>query len=148
MDARPTDRWATWAPSILSIVRIVAAYMFILSGTPKLFGIPVPLPDGVTITPFSQMWIGGVLEVYGGALLLLGLFTRPLAFIMSGMMAVAYWQFHAGPTPLYPTVNGGVPAVLYCFLWLYFSAAGAGPWSLDALVLGRRRTPEPTPATA
>lgn len=75
--------------------------------------------------------IGGLLEVVGGGLMLVGLFTRPVAFVLSGMMAVAYFQFHA-PGGFWPTVNGGVPAVLYCFVWLYFSAAGAGPWSLDA----------------
>jgi len=79
----------------------------------------------------SQIWIGGVLELVGGALLLLGLFTRPVAFLLSGEMAVAYFQFHA-PQGFWPTLNGGVPAVLYTFVWLYFSAAGAGPWSLDA----------------
>jgi putative oxidoreductase len=75
---------------------------------------------------------GGVLEVFGGALLLFGLFTRPVAFVLSGMLAVAYWQFHA-PTGFWPTMNGGVPAALYCFVLLYISAAGAGPWSLDAM---------------
>ena len=73
-----------------------------------------------------------MLEVYGGALILLGLFTRPVAFVLAGEMAVAYFQFHAPKSP-WPMINGGVPAVLYCFVWLYFSAAGAGPWSLDAL---------------
>ena len=78
-----------------------------------------------------QPWFGGVLETFGGGLLLLGLFTRPVAFILSGEMAVAYFQFHF-PKGFWPTMNGGMPAVLYCFLWFYFSAAGAGPWSLDA----------------
>jgi putative oxidoreductase len=80
----------------------------------------------------TQVGIGGLLEVVGGALLLVGLFTRPVAFLLSGEMAVAYFQFHA-PQGLWPIVNQGQPAVLYCFIWLYFSAAGAGPWSLDAL---------------
>ena len=79
----------------------------------------------------TQIWIGGVLEVFGGGLILLGLFTRPVAFILSGEMAVAYFQFHF-PNGFWPVVNGGVDAALYCFVWLYFSAAGAGPWSLDA----------------
>jgi putative oxidoreductase len=79
----------------------------------------------------SQAWVGGILEVFGGALLLVGLFTRPVAFLLSGEMAVAYFQFHF-PQGFWPTTNGGVPAALYCFVWLYFSAAGAGPWSLDA----------------
>jgi putative oxidoreductase len=77
------------------------------------------------------MGLGAVLEVFGGALLLLGLFTRPVSFLLAGEMAVAYFQFHA-PRGFWPTLNDGVPAVLYCFLWLFFSAAGAGPWSLDA----------------
>jgi putative oxidoreductase len=89
------------------------------------------MPDGSTADLMTQIGIGGVLEIVGGGLLVLGLFTRPAAFLMSGMMAVAYFQFHA-PNDFWPTVNGGVAAVLYCFLWLYFAAAGAGPWSLDA----------------
>ena len=80
----------------------------------------------------SQLWIGGVLETFGGLLLLVGLFTRPVAFLLAGEMAVAYFQFHA-PNGFWPTMNGGSAAVLYCFVWLYFSAAGAGPWSLDAM---------------
>jgi putative oxidoreductase len=79
----------------------------------------------------SQVWIGGVLEVLGGALLLIGLCTRPVAFVLAGEMAVAYFQFHF-PNSFWPTVNGGVPAALYCFIFLYLSAAGAGPWSVDA----------------
>ena len=82
------------------------------------------------LLPF-QIWFGGFLEVVGGALLALGLFTRPVAFLLSGEMAVAYFQFHA-PGGFWPAVNGGTAAALYCFVWLYFSAAGAGPWSLDA----------------
>jgi putative oxidoreductase len=88
-------------------------------------------PDGATAAVMSQTWIGGVLETFGGALMLVGLFTRPVAFILSGEMAVAYFQFHA-PNGFWPMMNGGSAAVLFCFIWLYFSAAGAGPWSLDA----------------
>jgi putative oxidoreductase len=106
--------------------------MFITFGTMKVFAFPTGVPpNGGTVPVMSQAWIGGMLEVVGGALLLLGLFTRPVAFILSGEMAVAYFQFHY-PQSFWPSVNMGVPAVLYCFLWLYFSAAGAGPWSLDA----------------
>ena len=127
-----TSTWIAWAPRLQSVLRIVAAFMFVLSGTSKLFAFPVGMPpNGDTAPLLSQVGIGGVLEVVGGGLLLLGLFTRPVAFVLSGMMAVAYFQFHA-PQSFWPTVNGGVAAVLYCFLWLYFSAAGAGPWSLDA----------------
>ena len=132
------SQWATWGPELQSVLRIVAAFMFIISGSPKLFGIPTPLPEGIVVPIMSQMWIGGVLEVFGGLLILLGLFTRPTAFILSGMMAVAYWQFHAPHGFwLWPTANGGAAAVLYCFVWLYFSAVGAGPWSLDT----KRRRP-------
>jgi putative oxidoreductase len=88
-------------------------------------------PDGGTARLLSQIGIGGVLETFGGFLLLLGLFTRPVAFILAGEMAVAYFQFHF-PQGFWPTMNGGVSAALYCFVWLYFAAAGAGPWSLDA----------------
>ena len=119
------------AVAALTALRVVAAGMFLLAGTSKIFGFPVPMPDGSTADLMTQIGIGGVLEIVGGGLLVLGLFTRPVAFLMSGMMAVAYFQFHA-PNDFWPTVNGGVPAVLYCFLWLYFAAAGAGPWSLDA----------------
>lgn len=126
-------KWSSSAPYLRSVLRIVAAFIFILSGTMKLFAFPAGMPpDGVTAAPFSQIWIGGILEVVGGGLLLIGLFTRPVAFIMAGMMAVAYFQFHQ-PKDFWPVLNDGVSAVIYCFVWLYFSAAGAGPWSLDAM---------------
>ena len=132
-----TSRWASWAPSILSLLRIVAAAIFITSGTSKLFAFPVGMPpDGGTARFMSQTGIGGILEVVGGGLVLLGLFTRPVAFVLSGMMAVAYFQFHA-PSSIWPTINQGIPAILYCFVWLYISAAGPGPWSMDAAL--RRR---------
>ena len=125
-------KWPAWGPQLRSVLRIVAAFMFILSGTMKLFAFPAGIPpEGGTVPLISQMGVGGVLEVVGGGLLLLGLFTRPAAFLLSGMMAVAYFQFHF-PQGFWPVTNGGVPAALYCFVWLYFSAAGAGPWSLDA----------------
>ena len=124
--------WSNRAPQIRSLLRIVAAAMFMTFGSMKLFAFPVGVPpSGGTVPLFSQVGLGGVLEVFGGALLLVGLFTRPVAFILAGEMAVAYFQFHA-PKSFWPTVNGGIPAVIYCFLWLYVSAAGAGPWSLDA----------------
>ena len=125
-------KWPAWAPQLLSVLRIVAAVMFMQAGTVKLFGWPMAMPDGSTAAMMSQVWIGAVLELVGGALLIVGLFTRPVAFILSGEMAVAYWQFHA-PQAFWPVVNQGQPAILYCFIWLYISAAGAGPWSLDAL---------------
>jgi putative oxidoreductase len=111
---------------------MVAAIMFMMSGTMKLFAYPMGMPpDGSTAKLLSQAGIGGVLETFGGALLLLGLFTRPVAFILSGEMAVAYFQFH-NPNSPWPIINGGVGAVLYCFIFLWLSSAGAGPWSLDA----------------
>jgi putative oxidoreductase len=125
-------KWSAWAPQLRSVLRMVAAFMFIQAGTSKLFAFPVGMPpDGGTASLMSQIGIGGLLELVGGGLLLLGLFTRPVAFLLSGEMAVAYFQFHA-PLSFWTVVNNGLPAVLYCFLWLYFSAAGAGPWSLDA----------------
>ena len=127
-----TATWQAWSPYLQSIVRMVAAFMFILAGTMKLFAFPMGMPpNGDTATLMSQVGIGGILETFGGTLVFLGLFTRPVAFILSGEMAVAYFQFHF-PQSVWPIVNGGVNAVLYCFLWLFFSAAGAGPWSLDA----------------
>jgi len=124
-------KWISWAPYLQSVLRIVAAFMFLTFGTVILFSFPMAMPNGVTAPVMSQTWIGGVLELVGGALLLVGLFTRPVAFILSGMMAVAYFQFHF-PQGFWPVMNQGVPAILYCFIWLYFSSAGAGPWSLDA----------------
>ncbi len=125
-------KWQACAPYLLSILRIVAALMFISFGTMKLFAFPVGMPpDGSTAKLMSQTGLGGILETFGGALLLLGLFTRPVAFILAGEMAVAYFQFHHPMSP-WPLINNGVAAILYCFILLYFSAAGAGPWSLDA----------------
>lgn len=138
---RAQNRFATWramAAQLQSVLRIVSALMFITFGTMKLFAFPIGMPpDGGTAQLFTQTGIGGLLEVLGGGLFAIGLFTRPVAFVLSGEMAVAYFQFHA-PQSFWPVVNGGVPAVLYCFIFLYFSAAGAGPWSLDA-ILARKR---------
>ena len=126
------EKWSAWAPRLKSVLRIVAAFLFMQAGTMKLFAFPIGMPpDGGTAPLMSQIGIGGILEAFGGGLLLLGLFTRPVAFILSGEMAVAYFQFHA-PKGFWPIINGGGDAIFYCFLWLYFSAAGAGPWSLDA----------------
>jgi len=125
-------KWSTWAPKLRSALRIVAAFMFMQAGTMKLFAFPIGMPpNGGTASLMSQVGIGGILETFGGGLLLLGLFTRPVAFLLSGEMAVAYFQYHF-PKSFWTVVNGGDPAVLYCFLWLYLSAAGPGPWSLDA----------------
>jgi putative oxidoreductase len=122
------------APHLLSVLRIVAAFLFIAHGTQKLFGFPVSAPRP-PLELFSMVGAAGILEAFGGLLMLLGLFTRPVAFILSGEMAVAYFIQHA-PRGGWPILNGGELAVLYCFLWLYFVAAGPGPWSVDGL---RRR---------
>jgi len=120
------------APHLLSVLRIVAAYLFIAHGTQKLFGFPAA---GPRFQLLSMLGAAGILEAGGGLLMLIGLFTRPVAFILAGEMAVAYFTQHA-PRGAWPIVNGGELAVLYCFLWLYFVAAGPGPWSVDGL---RRR---------
>ena len=130
-------RYTSCAPLFLSALRVVAAFMFLLAGTSKLFAFPMPMPQGGSAPLWSQLGVGGVLEVLGGGLLAIGLFTRPVAFILAGEMAVAYFQFHF-PKNFWPTVNQGVPAVLYCFVFLYLSAAGAGPWSIDALRRARQ----------
>jgi putative oxidoreductase len=129
-----TDRLeADWAPRILSILRIVAALLFFEHGTSKLLGFPPSDHSGPEVLSLS--WIAGALELVGGALLIVGLFTRPVAFILAGEMAVAYWMAHA-PKSAFPLLNGGDSAILYCFVFLYLAFAGGGPWSLDAL---RRR---------
>lgn len=125
-------KWSASGPRLQSVLRIVAAFIFMLSGTMKLFAFPAGMPpDGGTVPLVSEIGLAGILETFGGALLLLGLFTRPVAFVLAGQMAVAYFQFFF-PKGFWPVVNGGVTPALYCFVWLYFSAAGAGPWSLDA----------------
>jgi putative oxidoreductase len=124
-------KWLAMGPYFHSVLRIVSAFMFMLTGTMKLFAFPVGMPpNGGTAELLTQIGIGGILETFGGALILIGLFTRPAAFILCGEMAVAYFQYHF-PQSFWPIVNGGVPAILYCFVWLYYSAAGAGRWSID-----------------
>lgn len=126
-------RWAGFSPQLRSVLRIVAAFMFLQAGTMKILAFPIGMPpDGGTAPLLSQVGIGGLLELIGGALLLVGLFTRPVAFIVSGEMAVAYFQFHA-PQSFWTVANDGMAAALYSFVWLYLSSAGPGPWSLDAL---------------
>jgi putative oxidoreductase len=119
-----------WAPRLLSVLRIVTALLFLTHGTAKLFGIPhQPMFDNLQL--MSLMGLQGVLEAGGGLLLLLGLFTRPVAFVLSGDMAVAFFMAH-WPKNWLPLLNGGDLAVLYCFVFLYLCAAGPGPWSIDA----------------
>jgi len=126
-------RWSSYQPYLRSVLRITTAFMFMLAGTMKLFAFPASItPSGGTMPLMSLVGVAGALEVFGGALLLLGLFTRPVAFLLAGEMAVAYFMSHY-PKGFWPVLNGGVPAALYCFIWLYLSAAGAGPWSLDAI---------------
>ena len=123
--------YATWSPRLLGLLRIILGFLFLQHGTAKLFGIPhVAMFDGLQL--FSVMGAAGVIELVGGSLLLVGLFTRPVAFILSGQMAAAYFMAHA-PNGFLPILNGGEMAVMYCFTFLYFAAAGAGAYSLDGL---------------
>ena len=115
---------------LLSVLRIVSALLFIEHGTAKLFLFPPSEMFAQSPPVGSLMWVAGILEAGGGALLLLGLFTRPVAFVLSGMMAVAYFMAHA-PNSFFPVNNGGDAAILFCFIFLYISAAGPGAWSLD-----------------
>ncbi len=132
-DSGLASRWRSWTPHLLSVLRIFAAFLFMQVGTAKLFALPgAVMPDGGTAPLGSLAGIAGVLETFGGLLLLIGLFTRPVAFLLSGEMAVAYFYAHA-PQGFWPVLNQGAPAALYSFLFLYLSAAGAGPWSVDAL---------------
>lgn len=120
-----------WAPRLLSVLRIVTALLFMTHGIAKHFKYP-PLPAFAKLELVSLIGLAGVLEIVGGVLLILGLFTRPVAFILSGQMAVAYFMAHA-PQGFHPLVNRGESAILFCFVFLYIAAAGAGPWSIDAL---------------
>lgn len=118
-------------PHLQSVLRMVAAFIFIAHGTQKMFGVPGHTFHAPVLS-VSLLDVAGVLETIGGALMLLGLFTRPVAFVLSGEMAVAYYKQHLPGGP-WPILNGGELAVLFCFIWLFFCAAGPGPWSLDAL---------------
>lgn len=132
MDTRQLE--TVWAPRMLSVLRIVTALIFFAHGTEKLLGFPVAdrVPDA-----FTMGWFAGVLELFGGALLILGLFTRLVAFVLSGQMAVAYFIAHL-PQSFFPSLNGGDAAILFCFVFLYLVFAGPGPWSVDAMRSGRR----------
>lgn len=125
----------TWIPRVQGLLRIILGYLLIQHGSAKLFGVPhVAMFDGLNLV--SLIGLSGILEFFGGVLLLLGLFTRPTAFILSGLMAFAYFLAHATQgMVLMPMMNGGELAVVYCFVFLFFAVAGAGDWSLD----GRRK---------
>ena len=130
---------APWPARTLGLVRIITGVVFISFGTMKLFGWPPAGPPGVVPVPWaSQAGIGGFIETIGGTLIVLGLLTRPVAFLLSGEMAVAYWQFHFPMSP-YPTVNMGTPAIMYSFFYLYLCVAGPGAWSVDEAIARSRR---------
>ena len=118
-----------WSSRALAALRIVAGLLFLAHGVIKVFGFPAGAEPGQQEL-LSLFGIGGVIELITGLLLILGLFTRPAAFIASGQMAVAYWMFHFPSSP-YPAVNGGDAAILYCFIFLYIFTAGPGAWSID-----------------
>jgi putative oxidoreductase len=119
---------AAWTPRALSVLRIVTGLLFLEHGTGKLLGFPPT--EHATPTLFSLIGVQGVLELVGGFLILIGLFTRPVAFILAGDMAVAYFMAHA-PKSFFPTINGGQLAILFCFVFLYLVFAGGGIWSAD-----------------
>jgi putative oxidoreductase len=132
-----TERWRSWAPYFLSLLRFVVGLLFVEMASAKLFAFPGAIvPGGGTVPLASLGGVGSLLEFVGGWFLLVGLFTRPVAFILSGEMAFAYFIGHA-PNGFWPVLNGGHAAIYYCFTFLYLSAAGGGPWSLDARMRGK-----------
>jgi putative oxidoreductase len=130
---------AKWPPYLLSILRVVAAFIFMEHGAMKLFGFPAPMGN---VALFSLMGLAGVLEVFGGLMVLVGLFTRAVAFILSGEMAFAYFMAHA-PQGFWPVLNHGEAAALYCFIFLYLAAAGGGAWSVDRVLCRRHGSAAP-----
>ncbi len=120
----------SWAPRLLSVLRIVVGLLFVEHGTAKLFGFPA-MPNSQGLALMSLVGLSAILELVGGLLMTAGLFTRVTAFVLSGEMAAAYFIAHA-PAGFFPLLNHGEPAILYCFVFLYFAAAGAGAWSIDA----------------
>lgn len=123
------NRFSAYQPQLLSVLRIVAGLLFLCHGTAKVLGFPAV--EGVPPPGMSLAGLSGPLELVFGIMLVLGLFTRPVAFLASGFSAVGYWMIHA-PNGPFPILNGGETIALYCFVWLYFVAAGPGPWSVDA----------------
>ena len=132
------QRLERYTPYALAALRIVAALVFMEHGPQKLFGFPAP-PGGGLPEVGSLFWIGAWVELVGGVLLLLGLFTRPVALVISGEMAAAYWMFHA-PASFYPVLNGGDAAVLFTFVFLLFVFTGPGAWSLDSVLNAGSKT--------
>lgn len=133
-----SDTCAAWAPRVLSILRIMAALLLLQHGLSKFFGFPVPWPaGGGAPAMFSLYWFAGVIEIVGSVLLALGLFTRPVAFILAGHLAFVYFIGHA-PRGFYPALNGGSLAIMYCFVCFYLAFAGGGPWSADAMIRGKK----------
>ena len=127
-----------WSPELLSVLRIIVAFLFIQHGTAKWFAFPAAvMPGGGVAAVASLAWFAAVIETIGGALMLVGVFARPVAFILAGEMAFAYFLGHVR-NGFWPSLNGGEAAVFFCFTFLYLSAAGPGPWSLDALRARRR----------
>jgi len=127
-----------WAGHLRSLVRIITGLVFVSFGTMKLFNIPSTGMPGFPVPLGSELGAAAMLEICGGLLIVLGLLTRPVAFVLSGEMAVAYFQGHA-PKSFWPSINQGTPAILFCFWFLYLVFAGAGPWSLDAVIARTRR---------
>jgi putative oxidoreductase len=130
-----------WTSRLLALLRIVIGIIFIMTGSMKAFGFPPPpavIPPMPVIPPMWELHLAAWLEIIGGIALILGFLTRPVAFILSGEMAVAYWQVH-NPVSPYITASGGMPAAILCFTLLYLSAAGSGAWSIDGLIARANR---------
>lgn len=131
-------RWPSFSPQLLSLLRLTAAFTYLMHGTAKFFAWPMSMtPDGSSVPLFSQMGAGGLIETIGGTLLFLGLFTRPVAFLVAGELAVVYFQFHFPNGGILPILNHGEAPYLLCFIFFYISAMGPGPWSLDAKLRNR-----------
>jgi putative oxidoreductase len=142
-DVTRDTRLPPWLPGVMhSLLRVVTGLLFIEHGLQKLFGLLVDPSQPWSGPPpaFSQFWVAGMLETFGGLLIVLGLVTRPVAFLLAGEMAVAYFTAHL-PRSFWPVINGGEHTVLYCFIYLYLFATGPGPYSLDAAVRRRRLSP-------
>lgn len=131
------DRVGKYWPETLSIVRLVVALLFVEHGSAKLLGFPHPPSPAPAM--MTLLWVQGVFELIGGLLLAIGLFTRPVAFVLAGDMAVAYFMAHA-PKSIFPLLNGGDAAILYCFIFLLFFVAGPGRWSVDGKLFPSRKT--------